>query len=142
MDGCSVNKGGRGWGEGRSASPAMRTKYRRQFGEITELRGSVPLFVVCLVCWLGRFGASSVGRLVGTPLVDAWFVGCLVGYPPFLFYSPSFGWCVGWLGLLGLLFAWLVGQFVWIGGCAVNTGARGRGGRNSRSRDFQVSSWR
>ena len=29
---------------------------------------------------------------------------------PFLFYPTSFGWCVGWFGLLGLLVAWILGN--------------------------------
>ena len=29
-----------------------------------------------------------------------------MSYPAFLFYPTSFGWCVGWFGLLGL---WLLG---------------------------------
>ena len=33
MDGCCVNKGGRGRGAGRSAFPAMQTKYRQHLGK-------------------------------------------------------------------------------------------------------------
>ena len=29
---------------------------------------------------------------------------------PFLFYPTSFGWSVGWFGLLGLLVAWILGK--------------------------------
>ena len=62
----------------------------------------VAWFVGCLV---GYQCKASIDSIWGKRLV-AWFV-CCWGYPPFLFYSPSFGWCVGWLGLLGLLFAWI-----------------------------------
>ena len=48
MDGCCVDKGGTGCGGGRSAFPAMQTKYRQHLGE-TELRGLVAWFVGCLL---------------------------------------------------------------------------------------------
>ena len=98
LDRCCVNKGGRGCGGGRSASPTMRTKYRQHLG-----KHRVVWFWL-LVCWL----------LGGLPMLSKYrqhlgkTFGCLVclllvGYPPFLFYSPSFGWLawprcclVGW----------------------------------------------
>ena len=50
-----------------------------------------------------------VGRLVGTPLMDAW---TLFDPLPFLFHHPSFGWFVGWLASLMLMdcvIQWLMG---------------------------------
>ena len=44
------------------------------------------------VCWLGRVVAWLVGRLVGTPLMDAWMDGCCVngeGAAPPLQCKPS-----------------------------------------------------
>ena len=36
------------------------------------------LLVAWWVCWLGRVVAWLVGRLIGTPLMDAWMDGCCV----------------------------------------------------------------
>ena len=47
MDGCCVDKDGTGCGGGRSAFPAMQTKYRQHLG-----KNRVAWFVGCLVCWL------------------------------------------------------------------------------------------
>ena len=73
---------------------------------------------------------QPLGKTGGCVVLVAWIVGCLVGYQckyrqhlrktqfgclvcwrlgglPTLFDYPSFGWCVGWFSLLGLLFAWI-----------------------------------
>ena len=73
MDGCCVNKGGRGCG-GEAA--ALRDGWSWLLG----------LLVACLVCWLGCVVAWLVGRLVGTPLMD----GCMDGWmDPVLPHVPE-----------------------------------------------------
>ena len=87
----------------------------------------------CLVCWFGHVVAWLIGRLVGTPLMDAWMDGCCVdGEGPAMQTKPPphgissiystwgkhgvmwFGclvcWLLGWsVGLAALLLGWLVG---------------------------------
>ena len=95
INGWSVNKGGRGCGEGRSASPAMRTKYRQHVGSHRVV--SFWLLGLLVAWWATNLG-ETFGCLVCL---------LLVGYPPFLFNSPSFGCCVGWFSLLDLSVAWV-----------------------------------
>ena len=54
MDGCSVDKGATGCGGGRSAFPAMQTKYRQHVGK-TGLRGVGCLVYWLLACLMGRW---------------------------------------------------------------------------------------
>ena len=76
---------------------------------------------------LGRVVAWLVGRLVGTPLMDAWMDGCCVngeGAAPPRQCKPSLprtgflvstlvGWSVGWHSVDGWLHGWMDG---WMGG--------------------------
>ena len=64
------------------------------FGEKTGLCG-----FGCLVAWWAT-NAKQVSTAFGENTV--WLL-------PFLFYPTSFGWCVGWFGLLGLLAANFLG---------------------------------
>ena len=104
-DGCangwSVNKGGRGCGRGRSASPTMRTKYRQRLG-----KHRVVWFWSqgLLVAWWAT-NAKQVSTAFGE---NVWLLGLFVagGLPALSFYSPSFGWCVRGSGCLA---CWLLG---------------------------------
>ena len=82
----------------------MQTKYRQHLGKTQGCVVLVAWFVGCLV---GYQCKASIDSILGKHSLVARFAGGLVGYPPFLFYSASFAWCVGWFGLLGLLFAWI-----------------------------------
>ena len=81
---------------------------------------------------LGRVVAWLVGRLVGTPLMDAWMDGCCVngeGAAPPRQCKPSLprtgflvstlvGWSVGWHSVDGWLHGWMDG---WVdGSCAAS----------------------
>ena len=122
---------------------AMRTKHRQSYA-VRFLYSLVAWFLGCLVCWmvrwLGRFGAWLVGRLVGTPLMDAWFVGrkpsinsigdkhrvvwlgCLVcwllgGLPTlFLTLLPLVGALVASACLVCWSLGWWDGLFGWVDG--------------------------
>ena len=88
INGWSVNKGGSGGGH-----------------VVDSIWGNTGCW---LVCWLlgGLPMQSKYRQHLGKTF------GCLVclllvGYPPFLFNSPSFGCCVGWFSLLDLSVAWV-----------------------------------
>ena len=109
MDGCYINKGGRGCGGGCNVSPTMRTKYRQNLGKYRVV------WFGYLVWWLlGRLPMQNKNRQHLGKIVGCLVYLLLVGYPSFLVYYPSFGWCIGWFGLLGLLFFGfgLLGGFV------------------------------
>ena len=97
INGWNVNKGGKGRRGGRSASPAMRTKYRQHLG---KRRVAWFWLLGLLVAWWAT-NAKQVSTAFGE---NVWLLGLFVagGLPTLSF---SFGWCVGWFSLLGLLFA-------------------------------------
>ena len=121
MDGCCVNKGGRGCRGGRSASPAMQTKYQQHLGKTRSyvvwllgllVAGLVGLFVglaALLPSWYSVGGCMD-GRVDGW--MDGWMDGCSVSTPcePSIDRVTRFGFCIRWL--LGFLVAWCVGWFV------------------------------
>ena len=93
--------------------------------------GGFGCLVAWWVCWFGHVVAWLIGRLVGTPLMDAWMDGCCVngeGAVPPPQCKPSLPrtgflvstapgenmlWLLGWLvGLAALLLGWLVGWLV------------------------------
>ena len=75
----------------------MQTKYRQPLGKTQGCVVLVAWFVGCS----GGNNAKQVSTAFGENTV--WLL-------PFLFYPTSFGWCVGWFGLLGLLVAWIWGK--------------------------------
>ena len=81
INGRSVNKGGRGCRGGRSASPAMRTKYRQHLG-----KHRVVWFWL-LVCWL----------LGGLPMQSKYrqHLGKTFGHPFFFTLLPLVSVLVG-----------------------------------------------
>ena len=87
----------------------MQAKYRQQLGKTQGCVALVAWFVGCLV---GYQYTASIDSIWGKHRLVAWFAGGSVGYPPFLFCPTSFGWCVGWFGLLGLLVAWFLGKHI------------------------------
>ena len=86
MDGCCVNKGGRGRGAGRSAFPAMQTKYRQHLG-----KHRVVWFWLLglLVAWWAT-NAKQVSTAFGE---NVWLLGLFVaGGLPTLSFVLSFLW--------------------------------------------------
>ena len=99
MDRRCVNKGGRGCGGGRSAFPAMRTKYRQHLG-----KHRVVWFwsLGVLVAWRAT-NAKQVSTAFGE---NVWLLGLFVaGGLPTLSFVLSFLWLVCRL----VQPAWLVG---------------------------------
>ena len=91
INGSSVNKDGTGCGGGRSASPAMRTKYRQHLGK------HMVVWFWLLVCWLlgGLPMQSKYRQQLGKRLVG-WFVCCWWATHPFFFtLFPLVGVSVG-----------------------------------------------
>ena len=126
MDGCCVNKGGRGCGGGRSASPQCEPSID-SIWENTGLCG-----FGCLVCWLlgglpmqskyrqhlGKTFGCLVCLLLGLPTLSVllsflWLV-CWLVRPAWLVV------CLDFVCLLVALVAWFVGCLVgcWLG-CVV-----------------------
>ena len=108
MDGwmrrCCVNKGGRREGvRGRAQRlPRNANQVSTAFG---KTQGCVVLVAGLLVAWWAT-NAKQVSTAFGE---NVWSLGLFVagGLPTLSFNSPSFGWCVGWFSLLGLLVAWV-----------------------------------
>ena len=63
-DGCCVDKGGTGCGGGRSAFPAMQTKYRQHLGKNrVAWFGLLGLLVACLFDgWMDGWSVDNGGR--------------------------------------------------------------------------------
>ena len=75
----------------------MQTKYRQPLGKTR-------------VVWFWLLGLLVAGWATNAKQVSTAFGENTVWLLPFLFYPTSFGWCVGWFGLLGLLVAWIWGK--------------------------------
>ena len=102
MDGSMLckKKAGRGAGEGAASPPQCEPKVSIACGKTQDC--------VVLIAW---FIGWLVGYQCKVNIDNIWgkYLVCLVlvGYPPFLFNPPSFGWCVGWFSLFDLSVIWV-----------------------------------